>query len=217
LPIPRPCLARFPTSCPHLSTSPTPSSIVPVRYLESESHAHYIFGSHRYLRFTQEPALVLSRSGIVARLVGIHVPSTVPAISDLKMSWAFTASDVLGFTLSAVLPQQATIVDYSTDARLADYSTATHWHRRYIIHQCAYRRSSSRNGKLDTYSRHWENRPGKGGIRIDRLRQSSIRSRLRQPSSELVAKAPYSQYQQHRRIPGKPRKDAVPCRSAGTN
>jgi len=41
LPIPRPCLARFPTSCPHLSTPPTPSSIVPVRYLESESHARY--------------------------------------------------------------------------------------------------------------------------------------------------------------------------------
>jgi len=65
-----------------------------------------IFESHRYLRFTQEPPLILARSGIVAEQVGIHILSTVPAISNLKMSWAFAKSDALGFTLGAVLPQQ---------------------------------------------------------------------------------------------------------------
>jgi len=107
-------------------------------------------------------------------------------------------------------PSKPCVMGYSTDARLADYSiplAAT------IIYQ---HRSSSRKCKLDAYSRRSENRPGKGGIRIDRLRRSGMRSRLRQPSSELAAKAPYSRYQQHCRIPGKPRKDAVPCRSAGT-
>jgi len=85
-------------------------------------------------------------------------------------------------------PSKPRVMGYSTDARLADYSILL---VSTIIYQY---RSSSRNGKLDGYSRRSENRPGKGGIRIDRLRQSSMRSRLRQPLSELAAKAPYSQY-----------------------
>jgi len=85
----------------------------------------------------------------------------------------------------------------STDARLADYSTATRWHRRYIIHRYASRRSSSRNGKLDAYSRRSENRPEKGGVRITRSRRSGMHSMLRQLWSALTPKALYSRYQQH--------------------
>jgi len=107
-------------------------------------------------------------------------------------------------------PSKPRVMGYSSDARLADYSIPL---ASTIIYQ---HRSTSWKGKLNAYSRRSENRPGKGGIRIDRLRRSGMRSRLRQPSSELAAKAPYSWYQQHCRIPGKLRKDAVPCRSAGT-
>jgi len=128
-------------------------------------------------------------------------------------------TDALGFTLGAILlpqrgekgglhqplsntrpsteptrhrtPRKPWVMGYSTDARLADYSIPL---ASTIIYQ---HRSSSRNGKLDAYSRRSENRTGKGGIRIDRLRQSGTRSRLWQPLSELAAKAPYSRNQQH--------------------
>jgi len=88
-------------------------------------------------------------------------------------------------------PSKPRVMGYSTDARLADYSIPL---ASTIIYQ---HRSSSRNSKLDTYSRCSENRPGKGGMRIDLLQRSGMRSRLRQPSSELAAKAPYWRYQQH--------------------
>jgi len=128
-------------------------------------------------------------------------------------------TDALGFTLGAILlpqrgergglhqplsstrpstertrhrtPSKPRVMGYSTDARLADYSIPL---ASTIMYQ---HRSSSRNGKLDASSRHSENCPGKGGLRIDRLRRSCMRSRLRQPSSELAAKVPYSRYQQH--------------------
>jgi hypothetical protein len=132
----------------------------------------------------------------------------------------------------------ARIVDYSTDARLADYSTATRWHRRYIIHQCASRRSRSRNGKPDAYSRRSENRPGKGGIRITRSRRSGMHSTLRQPWPVLAAKTAYVRLGRRsvrkrrkrwterlgrmpfraevpERVDRKVRENAVPCRSAG--
>jgi len=84
----------------------------------------------------------------------------------------------------------------STDARLADYSTATRWHRRYIIHQYESRWSSSRNTKLDAYPRRSENRPGKGGIRITRSRRSGMHSMLRQLWSALTPKALYSRHRE---------------------
>jgi len=128
-------------------------------------------------------------------------------------------TDALGFTLGAILlPQRGErgglhqplsntrpsmeptrhrmtnkprVMGYSTDARLADYSIPL---ASTIIYQHQF---NSRNGKLETYSRRSENHPAKGGIRIDRLWRSGMRSRLWQPLSELAAKAPYSRYQQH--------------------
>ena len=60
-------------------------------------------------------------------------------------------------------PSKPRVMGYSTDARLADYRIPL---ASTIIYQ---HRSSSLNGKLDAYSRRLENRPGKGGRRINCL------------------------------------------------
>ena len=99
---------------------------------------------------------------------------------------------------------------YSTDARLAEHSTAARWHRRCIIHQHASRWPSSRNGKLDAYSRHSETRPGKGEIRI---KPNSVIRHMKlvwQPQPALAANAPYVRYQTYGH-------NVVLCRSARTD